>query len=243
LQSAKERTNDKAIRWVFSLGTMYPLALEDGTRIAKLDRHSFVNYALHRGGLAAFLPDGVPRYTDGSKDESALADPDQKPTVEEQAIIQKAMEAPSLPFHCRCGKIKVELNRPSTAPISEDDESVAVNDGWLWTFCFCSSCRATSGFDNTSFCFAPYTHITSRSLLPPPPPPSSSSSSSTPSTHPTEGLKMYSSYAGRRRWFCSTCGCKFFFDREDRGDLCDLFLGSASVPVSLTCFREEVCVT
>jgi hypothetical protein len=95
-------------------------------------------------------------------------------------------------------------------------KACVVNDGWLWTFCLCSSCRTTSGFDNSSFLFAPYTHITG--------PPDSK--------HPTDGLKIYSSYPGRRRLFCPTCGCCIFFDRDDRGDLCDAFLGTVDIPVS-----------
>ncbi|UZJ55980.1 hypothetical protein CBS101457_005300 [Exobasidium rhododendri] len=217
LQSARACENKNIIKWDFSMGVMYPLALEDGTKIAKLDRHIFVNHSLDQGGLTRFLPDGVPRYVDGSIEECSIADPNQKPTDEEQETIRRATTASTMPVKCHCGRVRIDVRRPSTAPIKKDDEDVVVDDKWLWTLCLCSSCRTTSGFDSSSYLFAPYTHM---------------SRSTTDDSHPTAGLKMYSSYPGRHRWFCSTCGCKFFFDRTDRGDLADLFLGAVDIPLA-----------
>lgn len=122
-----------------------------------------------------------------------------------------------MPLTCHCGHVKVNVHRPSSKSLAEKWKGCDVNDKWLWTFCLCHSCRTTSGFDTSCFLFAPYTHITN---------------AVSGTSHATDGLKIYSSYPGRRRHFCPTCGACVFFDREDRGDLSDAFLGLADIPVS-----------
>lgn len=208
-----------------SLGTLYPLELPDGTKTTQLQRHSFVKYGRDLGGLARFLPDGVPRYADGTSAE-AITDRGVA-TKEEEEAIRQAAEARTLPLRCHCGHVQLDVHRPSSSPVPEAFKGAVVGDSWLWNFCLCHSCRTTSGFDTSCYFFAPYTHITGSSS----------------SSHPTDGLSTYSSYPGRRRHFCPTCGACVFFDRADRGDLCDVFLGLVDVPVStLDAFSCASCL-
>jgi hypothetical protein len=212
VQSAPNEEDSSKRTWSFSTGVLYPLALDDGTVTTKLVKHMYVKHGLDQGGMSQWLPDNLPRYTDLS---ITLASKDPKPTEEEQRLIDSAIKATTMPLRCHCGHVHLEVHRPSYRPLSEVRKKVAINDAWLWTFCLCDSCRTTSGQDANALMFIPYTHITSRS-----------------NKHPTDDLSVYSSYPGRRRHFCPTCGASIFFDRSDRGDLCDTFLGVVDIPLA-----------
>lgn len=214
-------------RWLFSTGLLHPLELDDGIKTIKMVMHSFVKYGRDQGGMTQWLPDGLPRYIDVDK---IVAEKDGKEsTKEEKEAIEKAISATVMPMTCHCGHVQINIHRPSSKPLAKEWESCNVNDAWLWTFCLCNSCRTTSGFDANCFLFAPYTHITNVTADADA---AAAAKSTIKSRHATDGLKVYISYPGRRRHFCPTCGACVFFDRDDRGDLSDVFLGLADVPVS-----------
>lgn len=213
---SSSRDGGKTTTWLFSLGTLYPLALDDGTPTSTLKYHSYVNYGEHQGGLSRFLPDGMPRYVDNS--ESVPASQDTKPTAEQEAEIVRASAAPTLPLACHCGKVQLRLHRPASGPIEDKFVRTARGERWLWTLCLCHSCRTTAGFDATPFLFVPYSHLTSGK----------------PDQHPTTGLTRYTGYPGRNRYFCPTCGACALFEDIERGALYDIYLGLVDAPVRMS---------
>jgi hypothetical protein len=112
------------LNWLFSLGTFYPLALNDGTKTYKVLKHMFVNYGRDQGGLSQYLQDDVPRYINEGDAKESLASQNQEATKEEKQEIQRAIEAPTMPLRCHCGHVKLNVHRPSSAPIPDDDRNV-----------------------------------------------------------------------------------------------------------------------
>lgn len=143
---------------------------EEHIMVFKRNKHIWVRPKRDQGGLAKFLAhDGLPRYKSQhcEKPDQRLApgqtecdgDEDRGRAVE--LAIHMAASAPTLPLRCRCGHVRLTLQRPEARPVASKWQTTASSDGkrWVWGFCVCNACRATSGYEHSAFLFCPYSHL------------------------------------------------------------------------------------
>lgn len=239
-------------KWYLSTGTLYPLQVDDGEHVYERKHHIWVRPARDLGGLARYLAnDGLPRYKTHHIGPDTLlpveaADRDNPmPGVEPGSTLEKkirdAVEADHLPLRCRCGHVQLKLRRPNHHALDPRWQQKSKNNGqsWAWTFCFCNSCRTTSGYEHTAFLFCPYSYVEQasdpRGLVDGHNIPVQDVDKQTlegDSRYPvTTGLRTYNSSEYVRRRFCPYCGACVFLDCTDRGDLVDVYLGLVDAPL------------
>jgi hypothetical protein len=89
---------------------------------------------------------------------------------------------------CKCGNVKLYISRPKDGKGTHKA-----------SFCACTSCRLTSGFEITSWATIPSSNL----FLP--------DGSLLDLSADIKGLQRYESSPGVERFFCQTCGAKAFF--------------------------------
>lgn len=255
-----EQTGRSKHKWYVSTGILYPLQLPDelgGGRVFERQSHSFVRPGRDRAGLAHFMPDGLPRYAGMDSDGPPLpaeahdrTDPQPGPTAAEQQAIEAASKADSLPIRCRCGYVRLRLQRVSAHPLKPELRKSITNakgDKYICTICTCNSCRTANGFEGgAGILFSTYHHITNdnddddagqavqqatHTLPPGYDPQQLAGDAEKPAT---VGLCTYESSDAIRRRFCPGCGATILLDFTAHGpEICDLFVGVINAPVRL----------
>lgn len=238
-------------QWYVSTGIVYPLHLPDsigGGRVYERVRHSWVRTGLDQAGLARFMRDGIDRF-DAHDDVSSKplpdsaydqVDPQPGPTEEERREIDAIASADSLSIQCRCGYVRLRLQRPSCHAVDQKfgivDEK---QEKWRCSLCLCNSCRTTTGFEGGNMVlFSTHRHVVPEedhaSTVAVPEGYTQESLRGSDDRPSTRGLCTYVSSANTIRRFCPCCGSSIFIDFEDLGpNLCDVHLGNVRAPVSV----------
>ncbi|KAH6913079.1 Mss4-like protein [Coprinopsis sp. MPI-PUGE-AT-0042] len=210
----KDEKGDAA-RWEVSAGV-----LEQFDGIVKIEKHIHIGDTLD-GGISDHLlkVDGLdlPRYiawAGGGQGEKAPQG------WKDSVAVSKAEHAGMLHFFCHCKSIDFYLQRPTEiidpkkqwylVPGSKPEDPIRC----LTEYCFCTSCRVTSGSIVGNWTFVKNTDV----YLSPSPSKESALDlkSPDPSKRPT-ALKQYISSPAVRREFCGTCGATVFYWRDVDG--------------------------
>jgi hypothetical protein len=221
----KDDTGDTAV-WEVSAGV-----LERFEGIVKIDKHLHVGDTLDGGVADHFVAvDGLnlPRYTVRSEGGKGKQVP----------LGWKAAEAPTdaqpqelLHLHCHCKAVDLYLQRPEKiidaseqwylVPGSTPTEAVR----FLAEYCFCTSCRVTSGSIVGTWTYVPIKKSGIYLSSSPSENTALDLASSDPSKRPA-ALKQYVSSPTVHREFCGTCGANVFYRRAIEGrDFMDISTG------------------
>lgn len=245
-KNAKQKGSEAKYNWYVFSGITYPDRLQNGSRVWERRKHSWVRPGRDLGGLARFMPDGLPRYagTDNSKpipysDTFTEDKPEFQPTKEEQEAIEKAIKADRLPLRCACGYVRLSIKRPIEIGCEEKFKRLRSPDEQKWQFkiCPCNSCRTTSGFEGATGLFFPsLDHIERLEAEKDAPKPvgySKEKLQGDPQKPNTIGLATYYSSENNARRFCPNCGASVWIDFKDVGKaVASTYMGLLDIPVS-----------